>query len=225
MEQIQSEQVNELFLALSKAQGEMMPAIKDSKNPFFKSNFADLKSVWSACREPLSKNGLCVSQSIMVEAGVNVLVTVLGHKSGQWIKSVAPIIVVKLDAQSFGSAITYQRRYALSALVGIYTDEDDDGETAQNRPPQKHQASPSQQPKEYTKPSQQQAAELTTILGECAESYRTNILKGIGNRGWKTVGEMPIEAYTALRTEALQKRAEYAATFVTVEEKNMEVDE
>lgn len=126
---MQSDQVNELFTALAKAQGELKPAIKDTKNPFFKSNYADLNSVWEACRSQLSHNGLCVTQSIMMQETGHALVTILGHKSGQWIKSIAPIVCSKADAQGFGSAVTYQRRYALSAIVGVSTD-DDDGERA-----------------------------------------------------------------------------------------------
>lgn len=129
----QSEQINELAGALAKCQGEILPALKDSKNPFFKSKYADLNSVWSVCREPLSKNGLAVIQTIDKEDGALILITTLAHSSGQWIRSKTPIPLLKNDPQALGSSLTYMRRYSLSAIVGISTDEDDDGEKAMNR--------------------------------------------------------------------------------------------
>ena len=133
----QSEQINELAAALSKAQGEMEAALKGAENPFFKSRFADLNSIIGASREPLTRNGLCVTQSIITnatEANSNAmaLMTQISHSSGQWIRSVMPIILTKTDHQSVGSACTYYRRYAYSALVGVVA-EDDDGERAMDR--------------------------------------------------------------------------------------------
>lgn len=122
--------MNELFAAVSKMQGELRGAIKDSKNPFYKSNYADLGSCWDACREPLVKNGLCVIQTTHIEAGGGIaLKTMLGHSSGQFIESFYPINPVKNDPQGIGSAITYARRYALAAILGLHQT-DDDGESA-----------------------------------------------------------------------------------------------
>ncbi len=129
----QSENINELASALSKAQGEFVPALKDSANPFFKSKYANLCSIVKSCQEPLSKNGLSYCQSTQREDGMWVLLTKLMHSSGQWVSSVTPIITTKSDIQSFGSAVTYARRYALAALAGVTTDEDDDGESAMSR--------------------------------------------------------------------------------------------
>lgn len=127
---MKSDNINELALALSKAQSQMKGATKDSSNPFFKSKYADLSSVWDACRDPLSKNGLCIIQTISVDVNTGtVLVTTLAHSSGQWIDSQYPIIPIKPDPQSMGSAVTYARRYALMAIVGI-APEDDDGNNA-----------------------------------------------------------------------------------------------
>ncbi len=129
-------------MALSKAQGEITPAIKDSANPFFKSKYADLTSVWAACREPLTKHGLAVTQTMAEQEGKLILITMLLHASGQWIKSFLPIVTQKPDAQSLGAAITYMRRFSLSALVGICP-EDDDGNMASG----KQVIAPVQQPK------------------------------------------------------------------------------
>lgn len=128
----QSDQVNELFTALSKAQAVMVHASKDKSNPFFKSKYADLASVWDVCRKPLSDNGLSVTQTTRRDEGGITLVTILGHSSGQWIRSEMPVLTLKNDPQALGSALTYSRRYSLSSIVGVAADdEDDDGEKAQ----------------------------------------------------------------------------------------------
>jgi hypothetical protein len=131
-----SDQINELAAALAVAQGQIKGAIKDSANPYFKSKYADLASVWDACRQPLSANGLSVWQSPSLMPPPNehapwvVLVeTMLMHTSGQWISGVASTPIEKMDAQGVGSATTYLRRYALSAFVGV-APEDDDGNAA-----------------------------------------------------------------------------------------------
>lgn len=118
---LQSDSINELAAALSKAQLSISAALKDSSNPFFKSKYADLTSVWSACRKELSENGLSVSQ---VLDGMN-LVTTLMHSSGQWVRGSCPLILVKQDMQSLGSSVTYARRYSLAAICGVVQDDDD----------------------------------------------------------------------------------------------------
>ena len=129
-------ELNHLATALAKAQSQMQHAIKDSTNPFFKSSYADLASVWHACREPLTKNGLCVIQhpTVSVEGTVSIL-TILLHSSGQSTESTLTVPVLKRDPQAYGSAITYARRYALSAIVGISPNDDDDGNSASKREP------------------------------------------------------------------------------------------
>ena len=119
----------ELAAALAKAQGQMSGASKDSSNPFFKSKYADLHSVWEACRKPLSENGLAVVQL----PNRDVLTTVLMHESGEYISSEIPILAKDNSPQALGSAISYARRYALAAIVGVYQ-VDDDAEAAQSRP-------------------------------------------------------------------------------------------
>lgn len=130
----QSEQINELAAALAKAQGEIKSAKKDTANTFFKSKYADLDAVWEAARVPLSKNGLSVIQTTdhsSTGTGL-VLVTTLCHSSGQFIKGIYPIVPIKNDPQGQGSALSYGRRYALAAIVGI-TQADDDAEHAMGR--------------------------------------------------------------------------------------------
>lgn len=131
-----SESINEISAALAKAQGQIENAIKDSSNPFFKSKYADLTSVWAACRKQLSENGLSVIQSPEESSHGISVVTMLCHSSGQWIRSKysMPCDSSKLTPQVIGSAITYARRYALSAMVGIAPHDDDDANEVSKKP-------------------------------------------------------------------------------------------
>lgn len=128
----QSENIGDLAAALAKAQGKITGALKDSSNPFFKSRYADLASVWDACRGPLSENGLAVVQlTESDDAGVYVSTT-LAHLSGQWMRSRLRLSPKDSTPQGMGSAITYGRRYALAAIVGV-AQVDDDGNAASGR--------------------------------------------------------------------------------------------
>ena len=130
--QMQSESIAALAAALSKAQADITGALKDSSNPFYKSRYADLASCWDACRKQLAANGLAVIQTTnTTDAGV-VLVTTLAHSSGEWIRGVLPVVTKDNGPQAQGSGITYARRYALAAIVGL-AQIDDDAEAAQAR--------------------------------------------------------------------------------------------
>lgn len=122
----QSAEIGELAAALAIAQGEITGALKDSANPFFKSKYADLASVWDACRTSLSKNQLAVIQVPSTgDNGAAVVTTTLAHKSGQWMRGSIALMPVKSDPQGMGSAYTYARRYALAAMVGVAQVDDD----------------------------------------------------------------------------------------------------
>lgn len=130
---MQSENIAELAAALSKAQANITGALKDSANPFFKSRYADLNSVWDACRKQLTDNGLSVIQTTDIVADTVVVRTTLAHASGQWISGILPVKAKDDGPQAQGSGITYARRYALAAIVGL-AQIDDDAEAAQGRP-------------------------------------------------------------------------------------------
>ena len=128
-----SETIGKLAEALVKAQSQMKPAIKDSDNPYFKSKYADLASIWDAVRVPLTSNGLCVTQTTDKLEGSSAvtIITILIHISGEWISGSLTLTPVKADPQGVGAAITYGRRFGLSAITGICSeDEDDDGNAA-----------------------------------------------------------------------------------------------
>lgn len=129
---MKSDAINELAAALSKAQGEITHATRDSTNPYFNSRYADLASVWEACRGPLSRNGLAIIQSPSFNVGHVTVETTILHSSGQWQSSELTMVPVKSDPQGIGSAITYIRRYSLAAVVGVAPD-DDDGNAASGK--------------------------------------------------------------------------------------------
>lgn len=128
-----SENITLLAVALLKAQKEMGAALKDAKNPFFKSSYADLKAVIEAIKDPLNNNGITYLQAVDSFESVPSIETILLHESGQFISSRTPVFCAKPnDPQAFGSGITYSKRYALQAFMGLPT-ADDDGEAAMGR--------------------------------------------------------------------------------------------
>ena len=133
-----SENINELAAALSKAQGKITGALKDSSNPFFKSKYADLASCWEACRAALSENNLAVIQTVRVNSDAGapcvLVTTMLAHASGQWVRDTLSLFPKDTGPQAFGSCITYGRRYGMTAIIGL-AQVDDDAETAGGRLP------------------------------------------------------------------------------------------
>lgn len=122
---MQSDSIATIAGALSKFQSEIHPVIRDSFNPYFKSKYADLASIWQEIQVPLAKNGLSVFQGCIHTDGNDFLKTILMHSSGEYITSELKLYLSKQDAQGMGSAITYARRYALAAALGIVQEDDD----------------------------------------------------------------------------------------------------
>ena len=129
-----SESIAKLATALSIVQGKLTHAKKDSANRFFKSKYADLESVWDACRDLLAANGLSVMQfpGEYFEGSMS-MTTILAHSSGEWIGQEMSLPVSKPDAQGSGSALTYMRRYALAAVVGVVQADDDANAAVQSK--------------------------------------------------------------------------------------------
>ena len=124
-----SESITKIASALVSAQKDFLSAKKTSDNPFFKSKYADLQAVISAVKESLNENGIAFLQSPTESEGdVLKLTTRLLHESGEWIEDTSVCPLVKRDPQAFGSALSYLRRYSLSAMCGIYQADDDGNE-------------------------------------------------------------------------------------------------
>lgn len=128
----QSESVAKLAPALVKAQAEVQHATKDSKNPHFRSDYASLQSVLDTIKPVFAAHGLCVVQIPGFEAGHATLDTVIVHESGEWMAGLSGAPIQKQDPQGVGSALTYLRRYSLTALAGI-AQADDDGHAASGK--------------------------------------------------------------------------------------------
>lgn len=132
--------------ALVKVQGAIKTAIKDATNPAFRSKYADLGAVWEAVKPALQDNGFAVVQSPQFEGETMWLETTLLHVTGERMTGRYPIRPDKNTPQGVGSAITYARRYSISAMLGVVADEDDDGNAASGvaapskaAPPPKHE--------------------------------------------------------------------------------------
>lgn len=209
---LQSEQINELISALAKAQGKIITAKKDKQNPYFKSSYADLSSIWDACRLALSENGLAVVQSVQVHEQKMELITTLAHSSGQWIKSQMPIVTAKVDPQSIGSALTYYRRYALAAIVGVAaSEEDDDGNAANGRYDNNHKHSAKTEPMPKSKISKDQGEELVSIIGTCDAKYQNSVMTMVKNLGFNSLYDVDEEVYRRIKAAALKKQQELEA--------------
>lgn len=135
-----SETIINLSKALVETQKELKQPLKDAKNPFFKSEYVPLENVAEAITESATKHGLAFSQYATTTETGNVSVgTIVFHESGEFIEF--PPLILKPEntkPQSIGSAITYAKRYSLSAVFGITSDKDDDGNKVNgNGEPQK----------------------------------------------------------------------------------------
>ena len=183
-----SEQLNEIAGALAKAQAKIKSAIKSNTNPHFRSKYADLASVKDACSDALSGNDIAVVQAHGFEGDRFVLTTRLIHKSGQWLESVYLIKPVKEDPQGYASATTYARRIALSSMVGVVADEDDDGNAASNHRQETSVSAPVLLPKPADK-------------GKAAETYVYSAIKAIG----AMTNPHDIDAWYAAEAEKIAK--------------------
>ena len=124
-----SDSITALAPALIKAQAKIKSALKDSTNPHFRSKYADLASVVDAVKAPLLEQGIAFLQGVHDAVDGVAVETMLLHTSGEWISSTLRLPATKQDAQGYGSAITYGRRYGLMAICGVPA-EDDDGNAA-----------------------------------------------------------------------------------------------
>ncbi len=154
-----SDEIKDIAASLAKAQGQIEGAKRNAKNPHLQVNYANLAAVWDACREPLSVNGLGFMQFPDVQSGVLILDSMLTHETGQWIRHIFSMPVHKLDAQGIGTVITYAKRYAMCAILGIASDDDDDDaqsatDAAKNAPRQNQNRT---QPKPEPKPEPEDA--------------------------------------------------------------------
>ena len=156
-----SETLTKIYKALIKFQGLVDSISKDSVNPFFNSKYANLGQIQKAIKKPLIDSGLGIVQFPADRGG---LTTRLFHDSGEWMEETYFMDAQKATPQGWGSVITYQRRYALGAILTLDIDKDDDGQAAENKATQ---PAAKAQPKPKVKP----ILEPNTELWEKALSY------------------------------------------------------
>jgi len=185
-----------LAAALAVAQGQIDAASKGSVNPYFKSKYADLNALREAIREPLAANGLSIMQFASTHNDSVSVETMLAHNSGEYVSSTLSLPVgrkfdkegnpLPLDVQSIGSAITYARRYALSAILSLAADDDDGNAAVGSAPPRQPKSSPTA----LMRPGREAAEKGTEELRKWWDSLHENdrsslapedrkILKGI----------------------------------------------
>jgi len=144
-----AEKLDTFAEAFLKLQAAIKPAIKDATNPAFRSKYADLGAVWEAIKEPLQAAGFSIIQSPDFDAGDMWLKTTILHTSGDKMEGRYPIRPSKQDPQGYGSALTYARRYSISAMLGVIADDDDDGNAASTpNKPAARQAAPAPAPQQ-----------------------------------------------------------------------------
>jgi hypothetical protein len=201
-----SENINELAIALAKAQAVIKPAILNRENTFRKTKYADLKSCKEACQDALSANNLSVVQYCEKVDGSYMLTTMLMHSSGQWLKGFLPLFPAQQDSQSMGAAVTYAKRYGLSALLQIVADEDDDGESerrkaeekkAEERRIQNKAKEMSLQSPKSDKISLEQLTELKELERKIPESTLVKLQAKIKQEyGALSLSDLPASAYS-----------------------------
>jgi hypothetical protein len=175
-----SESIKEIATALCKFQSEVDKIKKTEENSFFKSKYADLSAILDVIRKPLSDNNLSFVQ---FPTEKHQLCTMLMHTSGEWMRATYEMTPTKNDPQGLGSVITYQRRYALGAILGLNIDNDDDGNAASTPAqtkavPAQTKAGPAQTEKKWLNPNTPQWSDAVKyvanggLISEIEKKYR-----------------------------------------------------
>lgn len=178
--EMQSATIGSLAKALAAAQAELSPATKNAQNPHLRNKYADITAVYEAIRAVLPKYGLAVAQTMEpTEKGYVTVRTTLLHESGEWISGVLAMPLPTMGnnpPQQMGSAITYARRYSLSAIVGVVSEDDDDAASCDNkRVVQKaRQEAKASNPNPMT---EQQLKKLMAMLSQKFNGDRTKYLQ------------------------------------------------
>ena len=210
---MQSENTADLSAALAKAQSQMKAATFNKTNPHFKNRYADLAAVLDAIRKPLADNGLSYIQAVTTTERGMAIGTRLLHASGQWLQTLTPMKVENEGNQAIGSAITYGRRYALSAMLGIVSDDDDDSnaadgnhiEESQYRGQGTQEALTPVPERKLTKP--QARPEYDKLLKEIKACSDVNGLATWGVRNKPRLDAMPEDWQMSLRNEYADHKA------------------
>lgn len=197
--------IGNIATALSAAQGAIKPAVFNKTNPHFKSRYADLTSVIETSRKPLSDNGLAVVQSVTSDDLRVIVETWLTHKSGEFFKAQTVLKASKADPQGVGSAMTYAKRYAWCAMLGISADDDDDANGASGPP--------SQRPVDAKPTTQSKASDFKRLAGEWAgvnaEDHGISARQACAKLGVTNTKEVPADDWPRLVAELANAKDNY----------------
>ena len=176
-----SESIANLSAALARFQGEVLNPKNTANNPFYKSKYAPLCDVLNMVRPLLAKHGLSVVQFPSGDGSIVGITTTLLHTSGEWIEG-EPLCLnaEKLTPQGVGSAISYGRRYSVSAVLGISSEDDDDGNHAENTPSKPKEARSKHVSTSTTtvNPEQESRWAIYNMLCSLCESAGAQLVKG-----------------------------------------------
>jgi len=210
-----SQTIAKLATALAKAQSEIKAAKKDTTNLFFKSKYADFSSIIDVIKKPLADNNLAYTQLIIDDG--NTLVTMLIHgESGESLFSYFPLICEKKTSQAIGSAITYAKRYALSAMVGVACDDDDDGNEAA-RPHLGSYAKPQEKAKDAPAKADIATSDFETKKKELAELIQD--ARGLGAITEEEANKLFKRVPVLVVLTDLTKGIEYVSSKIVAHEK------
>lgn len=122
-----------LWLAILKSQGQLQSVTKSGSNPHFRSKYITLDSILAGPCKVFQANGIVILQTPTVGDSTVQVTTVLAHaETGTSLQFETAVPCDTSNSQKAGSGITYARRYALTSILGIASDEDDDGNAASN---------------------------------------------------------------------------------------------
>ena len=166
MESYCSTDITQLAKAMLQVQKELAPVTKDALNPYTRSKYATLNAIMEVCKPVLLSHGIWLTQiTVPSEPGTVALLTKLTHaETGQYQAALTVLPLQKMDSQSAGAALTYSRRYGLSALLGLVTEDDDDAESTK-LPPRPTRPMPSPQPQAQPQVQSQDQLDLPQIAG------------------------------------------------------------
>ncbi len=199
----------ELYEAILKVQQDAPFIDKSAANPFFKSKYADLPAIWKAIKELMGVNGILVTHSMTACVDGEFIHTKIIHaKSGQEMESVSKITLSKVTAQEYGSYITYMRRYALSAMLGLVTDEDDDGNKATEAAKTKTQPKAPNPPKAEKSWEQVRANEIAVAIDKHKDLQALEKMWEMNAKDLDKINLASEKAYGALLAKYHAKRVE-----------------
>lgn len=215
-----SDSIKNIAKALCSFQSEIKNPTNSAKNPYFNSKYAPLNEILSDSRPLLSKYGISIIQNASSD-GTNssiTITTMILHDSGEWIES-DPLVLKtdKCTAQGAGSAITYARRYALSSILGIASEDDDDGNNASGNQSKSPETKVSSSRNTKNKSSSNATTENSTTLDEVITISQAHglfkitgvtedvIRKVVSKYGYDSTKKIKVADYEKIREEILEE--------------------